>query len=218
MRTPTKPALKPGKVYRTADLSRWDKNATRLARRLERDGRLTRLSQGLYACPRQGAFGPVPPSDDEVLRAFLKRSPYVFTGPTQWNSLGLRSTAVFADTWVYNTKRTFTLKLGNRQLHLRRVRFPRHPSPEWYVIDLLLNHRSVGMPLSQLEGALRSAMSAGRFDPDRLRKSARDYGTRETRDLVDRAAPRRPVSLRILAEARRARGSIAWGTPGRTPF
>ena len=188
MHTLTQPALKPGKVYRTADLRRWGKNPTRLARRLEEAGKLQPLPvQGLYVCPRRSRFGTVPPKDEEVLDAFLKRSPYVFTGPTQWNRLGLRSTAVFADTWVYNTKRTCTLKVGNRRLQLRRVRFPRHPSPEWYAVDLLENHEAAGMPLSQLEEALRSAVAAERFDPDRLRRAASEYGTRETQALVDRA-------------------------------
>ncbi len=187
MRTPAHPRLKPGKVYRTADFRRWDRNGTRFARRLERDGTLRRLAQGLYVRPRHGTFGPVPPRDEEVLRAFLKGSDFVFTGPAQWNSLGLGSTAAFADTWVYNTRRTCTLPLGKRRLRLRRVRFPKRASPEWYVVDLLLNHEAAGMSLGELEGALRSALSAGRFDRDRLQRSADEYGTRETRELVHRA-------------------------------
>ena len=98
MRIPTHPPLQPGKVYRTADFTRWDRNGTRLAKRLEQDGMLKRLAQGLYVCPRQSTFGPVPPKDEEVLKAFLKGSDFVFTGPAKWNSLGLKSTAVFADT------------------------------------------------------------------------------------------------------------------------
>lgn len=187
MRTPKLPSLKPGRVYRTADLARWDRNGTRLARRLETEGKLRRLAQGLYVCEGRSSFGPVPPTDEAVLRAFLKRSPYVISGPSQWNSLGLRSTALFADTWVYNTMRTCTLMVGKRRLHLRRVRFPKRPSPEWYVVDLLLHHGSVGMALADLEEALRSALSSGRFDPDLLRDAAGEYGTRETRRLVDRA-------------------------------
>jgi len=192
MRIPKSPSLKAGRVYRTADLSRWDRNGTRLARRLEKDGKLRRLAQGLYVCEEQSAFGPVPPGDEEVLCAFLKKTPFVISGPSQWNLLGLRSTALFADTWVYNTRRTCTLNVGNRRLHLRRVRFPKRPTPEWYVVDLLLHHDSAGMALQDLEDALRSALSAGRFDAGLLREAAAGYGTRETRRLVERASASRP--------------------------
>jgi hypothetical protein len=186
LRTPKPVPLKPGRVYRTADLARWGRNATRLARRLESDGRLRQLAHGLYVCEARSPFGPVPPTDEAVLGAFLNRSPYVISGPSRWNRLGLGSTAMFADTWVYNTRRTCTLKVGSRRLHLRRVRFPRRPTPEWYAIDLLLHHRAVGMSLDDLEGALRSALSAGRFDPHLLREAAGEYGIQSTRDLVDR--------------------------------
>jgi hypothetical protein len=188
MRTPTLPRLRPGRVYRTADLGRWDRNATRLVRRLEGKGRLTKLAQGLYASPRRSSFGPVPPSDEAVLGAFLKGTPFVLTGPSLWNRLGLRSTALFADAWVYNTLRTCTLDLGRRRLHLRRVRFPLRPRPEWYVVDLLLHHRAAGMSLAGLEEDLRAALAAGRFSVDRLREAAAEYGTRQTRELVERAA------------------------------
>lgn len=188
MRSATHPQLTPGRVYRTADFGRWDRNATRLARRLEREGRLQRLAQGLFVCPRRSSFGPVPPKDEDVLKSFLKGSDFVFTGPAQWNSLGLGSTALFADTLVYNTKRTTTLALGNRRLQLRRVRFPRRPSREWYVVDLLMNHESAGMSLEELEGSLRSALAAGRFDAYRLRQAAIEFGTREVRNLVERAS------------------------------
>ncbi len=192
MLTPARPTLTPGKVYRTADLRRWGRNTTRLARRLERSGRLETLTHGLYVCPRRGSFGPVPPRDEDVLKAFLKGSKFIFTGPTVWNRLGLQSTAAFADTWVYNTKRTCTLQFGNRRLHLRRVRFPTNPSPEWYAVDLLENHEAAGTSLSELERDLRTAVAAGRFDPDRLQRAAREYGTRKTRALVERATPASP--------------------------
>jgi hypothetical protein len=155
---------------------------------MELSGTLQQLAQGLYVCPRHGKFGPVPPTDEEVLKAFLKGSRFVFSGPTLWNRLGLRSTAVFADTWVYNTKRTCTLPLGNRKLHLRRVRFPVHPTPEWHAVDLIENHQAAGTSLSELEQDLRTAVAEGRFAVDRLKEAAREFGTRETQALVERAS------------------------------
>jgi hypothetical protein len=46
-------------------------------------------------------FGPLPPSDDELMRAFLNAGAFVFTGPEYWNPLGLGATAMFASRLVY---------------------------------------------------------------------------------------------------------------------
>ena len=82
------------------------------------------LAHGLFAQLRRGRFGPVPPSDDEVMRAFLDGGPFVFTGPDRWNALGLGTTSLFAAPLVYNTKRSGTFDLGGRRYVLRRVAFP----------------------------------------------------------------------------------------------
>ncbi|MCZ7586408.1 MAG: hypothetical protein M5R36_25470 [Deltaproteobacteria bacterium] len=79
------PHLTPGKVYRTRDFRRWSANPTRLAKRLVRRGTLQQLGHGLFARPLRSRFGPVPPSDEELLRGFLGTSEFIFTGPPYWN-------------------------------------------------------------------------------------------------------------------------------------
>lgn len=95
--------LEPGRVYRTRDLATWSANAPRLAKRLVDQGELVPLAHGLFAHPKQSRFGPVPPLDEEIMRAFLDGGPFVFTGPERWNALGLGTTAVFTVPLVYNT-------------------------------------------------------------------------------------------------------------------
>src|SRR3990170_8802520 len=85
---------------------------------------MTMPAHGLFVHPRRGRFGVVPPSDEELLRAFLCGAPFVLTGPDRWNALGLGTTAVFAAPLVYNTKRSGTFELGGRRFVLRRVAFP----------------------------------------------------------------------------------------------
>ena len=140
MPAPAQPRLEPGRVYRTRDLTTWGANPTRLARRLVREGRLRSLAQGLFYAPKSSRFGPVPPEDEEILRAFLGSDEFVLTGPPYWNALGLGTTAAFPVVLVYNTRRSGEFAFGHRRYRLRRVRFPRRPSAEWYVIDLL-EHR-----------------------------------------------------------------------------
>ena len=70
---------------------------------------------------------------------------------------------------------------------LRRVRFPRRPSAEWYVIDLLEHHEMAGVSRQRLAKALAEALRKGRFDRRALRRMAREYATRKTLDLVESA-------------------------------
>lgn len=187
MPAPARPELQPGRLYRTRDLLAWGSNAPRLAARLVEEGALVRLAHGLFLHPRRGKFGPAPPNDAELMRAFLDGAPFVFTGPSRWNALGLGTTALFALPLVYNTKRSGTFELGGRRFVLRRVAFPLDPPAEWFVVDLLENASAVGGSAPDLERRLASSLAAGAFDPETLLEQAARYGTRGTRALVGRA-------------------------------
>ncbi len=188
MPPPSRPTLEPGKVYRTSDLAAWGRNPSRLAKRLEREGVLVRLAHGVFLHPRQSRFGSVPPDDDSLMRSFLGGAPFVMTGPERWNPLGLGSTAVFPARLVYNTKRSGEFTLGGRRFILRRVSFPENPTPEWSVVDLLEHSDVAGVSRADLEANLARAIATRRFTSEALQQAARQYGTRKTRDLIDRAA------------------------------
>lgn len=179
------PSLEPGKTYRTGDLRRYGANPTRLARRLVREGRLQQAAQGLYYAPRQSRFGQAPPPDDEILRGFLGDGPFVITGPPKWNALGLGATAMFAATLAYNTKRTGEFSFDDRRFLLRRVYFPEHPSPEWYVIDLIQHHDMAGVSLAELKERLGATLRQGKWNKTRLWAMAQQFGTKATIALVE---------------------------------
>ena len=183
----TEVPLVPGTVYRTAWLRRWGDNPTRLAARLASNGLLRRLGHGLLYAPRRSKFGEVPPTDEALLEAFLDGTPYLVTGPTRWNTLGLGSTALFAHPLVYNTKRTGTFELGGRTFDLRRVAFPTNPSPEWFVVDLLRHADSVGVDRADLARNLALRVSAGRLDTERLFEMASRFGGPRELEAVQRA-------------------------------
>jgi hypothetical protein len=154
-------------------------------------GKLVPLARGLFTRPKRSRFGDVPPSDEEVLRAFLDDTPFVFTGPDRWNALGLGTTAVFAEPLVYNHKRSGRFVLGGRAFQLRRVAFPEAPPPEWYVVDLLEHARQAGASRGDIAKSLARALVSGRFDPERLRSMAERYATQSTRDFIAAAIPSR---------------------------
>ncbi|MEB3187661.1 MAG: hypothetical protein VKP72_09515 [bacterium] len=182
------PLLEPGRVYRTRELSAWTTNAPRLARRLVEEGTLVPLAHGLFAHPKPSRFGPVPPRDEEIVRAFLDGGPFIFTGPERWNALGLGTTAVFVVPLVYNTKRSGIFTFGSRRMVFRRVAFPENPPVEWFVIDLFEHADQAAASPVQLAEALGRALAHGRFDRDRLMDLARRYGSRATQVLVAGAA------------------------------
>jgi hypothetical protein len=186
MGSATQPDLQPGRAYRTRALRRWSANPTRLARRLVREGRLREAAQGLFYAPVQSRFGPAPARDEELLRAFLDDSPFVITGPPRWNALGLGSTAMFAATLAYNTRRTGDFTFDGRRFLLRRVLFPENPPPEWFVIDLLQHHDMAGASLAELADRLTATLREGRWNGARLRAMADRYGTKATLALVER--------------------------------
>jgi hypothetical protein len=187
MSAASQPELKPGCAYRTRDLRRWSANPTRLARRLVQEGKLREAAHGLYYAPIPSTFGPAPASSEELLRAFLGGEPYLLTGPPYWNSLGLGSTAMFAVTLVYNTRRSGEFRLGGRRFLLRRVYFPEQPTAEWFIVDLLQHHDMAGAGLSELRAGLVATLRSGRWDRARLREMAETYGTKATLALVDEA-------------------------------
>jgi hypothetical protein len=183
----TTPNLTAGRVYRTAELTKWDQNPARLAKRLVKQGKLYEIRRGLFVRPEQSKFGATPPTDQAVMRGFLKGSSFVFTGPEKWNALGLGTTALFATPLVYNTKRSGSFKLGGRLYTLRRVKFPPKPSAEWYAVDLLENHSKMSVSTNQLREGLTKALRDGRLDRKRLESEAMAYGTDDTLTLVKAA-------------------------------
>jgi len=181
------PTLMYGNVYRTEDFRRYGQNPTRLAKRLVKEGKLHPLAHGLYLFPRQSKFGQLPPDDAELMRRFLRDSPFLLSGSDRWNALGLGSTAVLPVQLVYNRKRTGEFTFGGRRFLLRRVRFPTNPAPEYFAVDLLLNHRMAGASLAQLERGLVTALRTKVLRPETIRANASRYGTKAVGEVVERA-------------------------------
>lgn len=187
MATFSPPYIKPGHVYRTKDFRQWSANPARLAKRLVHEGTLRRAAQGLFYAPLPTRFGPAPPDETEILRAFFAGNPFLVSGPPKWNALGLGATAMFATTLIYNTRRTGNLILDGRRYLLRRVLFPENASPEYFVVDLLQQHNMAGMSLPELEHGLVATLNDDRWNENTLIDMAKTYGSKSTLALVERA-------------------------------
>ena len=176
--------LEKGRVYRTKDLKKLSSNPTRLAQDLVQEGKLRKLRNGLFYVPKKGAFGDVPPSEDAILKALFGSNPYLKTGPSVWNSLGLGTTAIEAIPLVYNKSKTGMEQVGKKKFEFRRGRFPRTPSKEFFVVDLLQNLDRAGADPVEMKQALGLALRNGRFDGTKLLEMAEKYGSKSVAHTI----------------------------------
>jgi hypothetical protein len=175
--------LQAGRVYRREDLARLSNAVDRHLTQLVSTGTLKKLAQGLYYAPKQSSFGPLPPTDEQVVRGFLRDNEFLVFSPSSYNTLGLGTTQLYNSTLVYNHKRHGVFKLGNRQFHFRvKPRFPKKLTPEFLYIDLLNNLDELAedrdVVLSQARAKLMS------FNQSVLLKALGSYGSMATRKLV----------------------------------
>lgn len=180
-----KKRLKPGQAYRRADLARWSTSLDRHLKQLVESGMLKKLSGGLYAYPKETAFGPAPASDKEVVGAFLKNDPFLLASPNAYNSLGVGATQLYDKTIVYNHKPHGEFQLGNRKFAFRvKPRFPKSLTKEFLLVDLVNN---VDQLAEAKDEVLKRVMQhAASTDRRRLRRAVRDYGNERTKKFFDR--------------------------------
>jgi len=167
--------LRPGQVYRRAELARWSNAVDRHLKQLLEDGVLTKLSGGLYYCPKKTAFGEAPVEDDKLVEAFLKDNRFLLTSPNAYNALGVGTTQLYNETVVYNHKRHGRFKLGKRVFDFRlKPHFPKSLSQEFLLVDLVNNlDRLAENQVKVLNRVKKKVASA---DQRGLSKAVRDYG------------------------------------------
>jgi hypothetical protein len=172
--------LRPGRVYRREDLARLSTAVDRHLRELVSAGKLKKLAQGLYHAPKQSSFGPLPPSDEEVVESFLRDKDFLMFSPSTYNAVGLGTTQLYNSTLVYNHKRHGVFRLGNREFDFRvKPRFPKKLTPEFLYVDLLNNLEELAEDRDEVLRQARGKLSS--FDSDRLQRAADNFGNVATR-------------------------------------
>ncbi|GJL83869.1 MAG: hypothetical protein DHS20C01_35030 [marine bacterium B5-7] len=179
-----KKQLRPGAVYRRADLLPWSKAVDRHLKQLVEDGTLVKLSGGVYACPKRTRFGIAPADDEKLVETFLKDHRFLLTSPNAYNALGVGSTQLYNETVVYNHKRHGCFTLGRRAYDFRmKPHFPAKLSEEFLLVDLVDNlDRLAEDKPSLLEGVRKKAEDV---DPRALARAVRDYGGLKARKFFE---------------------------------
>lgn len=172
--------LRPGQVYRRADMAQWSKAVDRHLRQLVEEGTLTKLAGGLYAYPRQTVFGKAPAEDDRLVATFLKDDRFLLASPNAYNSLGVGTTQLYDKTVVYNHKRHGEHVLGGRKFDFRvKPSFPKKLSREFLLVDLVNNLDQLAE--SRKEVLERVQERAALLDRPRLLYAVRNYGNVRTK-------------------------------------
>jgi hypothetical protein len=178
--------LRPGTVYRRADLARWSNAVDRHLKQLVEDGTLAKLAGGLYAYPKETVFGKAPTEDDKLVKSFLKDHRFLLASPNAYNSLGVGTTQVYDKTIVYNHKRHGQFALGGRTFDFRvKPAFPKKLSPEFLLVDLVNNLDQLAESKSEVLARVRER--AASYDKTRLRRAAREYGNVKAKKFFDEA-------------------------------
>jgi len=175
--------LKPGGVYRRADLAEWSNSVDRHLSELVAEGTLQKLSQGLYYFPRKSVFGKTPPEEEALIRTFLKDDRFLVTSPNAYNTLGVGTTQLYNQQTVYNHKRHGDFKLGNKSFSFRvKPHFPKVVTPEFLLVDLVNNLDTLAEdPNEVLKNVSRKART---MDAKKLGRSVRDYGNAKAKKIL----------------------------------
>lgn len=176
--------LKRGQVYRRADLARWSKSVDRHLDALVSEGTLQKLSQGLYHYPEKTVFGKTPPTEEVLVRGFLKDDRFLVTSPNAYNTLGVGTTQLYNRKTVYNHKRHGDFTLGGMTFSFRvKPHFPRKATPEFLLVDLVNNLDSLAEDPKLVLEKVKS--KAGSMDKKKLLSSVKEYGSARTKRLFE---------------------------------
>ncbi|MBF0532559.1 MAG: hypothetical protein HQL23_05605 [Candidatus Omnitrophica bacterium] len=176
--------LKPGQVYRRADLEHRSTAVDRHLKQLVDDGTLQKMSQGVYYYPAKASFGEIPPEDEKLVQTFLKSDDFLLTSPNLYNSLGVGTTQLYNKRVVYNHKRHGQLALGGKVFDFRlKHKFPKELSEEFLLVDLLNNLNELA---ENRENVLQSAKEKVLTVPGpQMKRAVNAYAGERTKSLFN---------------------------------
>ena len=174
--------LRRGNVYRRADLANWSKSVDRHLSLVVKEGTLKKLSQGLYAYPKETSFGEAPPEDQQLIQSFLKDDRFLITSPNAYNGLGVGATQLYNKKIVYNHKRHGEFKIGNRVFDFKiKHHFPSKLTQEFLLVDLVNNLDTLAEEKDSLLKNIKQKVA--QMEQGQLQHYVLKYGNMRTKKL-----------------------------------
>lgn len=179
-----KQKLKPGAVYRRAELGKWSPAVDRHLQEMVKAGMIEKLSGGLYYVPKQSVFGKAPAEDKELVKAFLKDSRFIVTSANDYNTLGIGTTQLYNTRKVYNFKRHGNFKLGNRSFYFVRKNYvPKKVTKEFLLVDLVNNLKHLAEDELAVINKVKEKVEI--MNKSKLKYFSEHFGTVGTRKFFD---------------------------------
>lgn len=149
--------LRPGCLYRRADLEKFSKSVDRDLAQLVDSQVLVKLRRGVYEYPRRSRFGLLPPDPEKLVKTFLRDDHFLLTSPNDFNSLGFGTTQLYNHLVVYNHKRHGRFELGGQVFEFCiKPNFPKKATPEFLLVEFINNLEK----LAEDRDAVRSQVKA----------------------------------------------------------
>ena len=190
--------LNDGEIFTYADLPVDNISAAApVLSRMQSKGAIKRLSKGKYYKPKQGMFGELPPSDDEVLRSYMKTMGNTYiTGLQAFNKMGLT-------TQVPNVV-TLAGKGSSRKIKIKNMTIE--------VFEQKSSVESDDIWLSQMLDALDKIKKIPDATPNDVvaytMKSVSELKMKEKKQLAQLATERRPRTKALLGAVFQVLGNI----------
>ena len=176
--------LRPGCLYRRADLEKLSKSVDRELAGLVEAQVLVKVRRGVYECPKHSRFGLLPPSPEKLVITFLKDDDFLLTSPNDFNTLGLGTTQLYNYQVVYNHKRHGRFELGGQIFEFQmKPRYPKKLTPEFLLVDLVNNLEKLAEDRTALLAKAREKI--GEMQPRRLRSAVKQFSKVSTRKFFE---------------------------------
>lgn len=178
--------LKPGQVYRRAQLAKFSNAVDRHLKQLVNSGELKKLEAGLYYRPEKSTFGTLPPDEKKLVKSFLKDDDFLVVSLNAYNSMGVGTTQLYNEKLVYNHKRDGRMSLnGQKYYFLKNRKFPKKVSEEFLLVDLINNLELLAENRDELKRhVLKKAFS---MNVNKLLKMTASYGKSGTNKFFNAA-------------------------------
>ena len=176
--------LRPGQVYRRAQLAEFSSAVDRHLKQLVELGELQKLKAGVYYRPQKSSFGDVPPNENKLVEAFLKDSDFLVVSLNAYNSMGVGTTQLYNEKLVYNHKRDGRMKLNGQQYYfLKSRKFPKQMSDEFMLVDLVNNLGLLAENKTKLKKHVMHKIFS--MNGPKVMRAAKAYGKVRTQKFFD---------------------------------
>jgi hypothetical protein len=178
--------MQKGRVYRRADLMQFSTAIDRHLDALVAEDRLLKVASGLYIRPNESAFGALPPTDEALVKSFLKDHRFLITSFNNYNQLGLGLTQLYNHQVVYNYKRHGEFELGGKKFFFKRLpKFPRQLTKEYLLVDMLNNLKHLAENEEQVVANFLT--NKNKFAAKKVLTVAKEYARPKTKKLLELA-------------------------------